>query len=201
MGEKSFKEKHPVLNFIIGLLTLCFIVFLIIIMFRTILKYIGELINLISDATSNMDAVIIVALITGTVSLIGAIISSIVSKVVDQNQKRREYLTLKREKPYTEFVEMIYKIQKNGKNEFIYTKQEMVEDLTKFSSQITLWGSKKMISKWDLFRAKCTDPTQAINNLFLIEEIMNEMRKDLGLKKTSRSGLLALFVNDIDKYK
>jgi len=65
---------------------------------------------------SKQDAVVIVALITGTVSLIGVIISSVVSKVIDYRKNCQEYLAQKREKPYGEFVDMVYKIQQNSKN-------------------------------------------------------------------------------------
>ena len=36
-----------------------------------------------------------------------------------------------------------------------------------------------------------------MDNLFLMEEIMNEMRKDLGLRRVKKGNLLAFFVNDI----
>ena len=38
---------------------------------------------------------------------------------------------------------------------------------------------------------------QKSDNLFLMEDIMNEMRKDLGMKKVKKGNLLAFFVNDI----
>ena len=63
----------------------------------------------------------------------------------------------------------------------------MLEDLSRFSRQITLWGSSKVVKKWVKFR----------ENLFLMEEIMNEMRKDLGLKKVKKGNLLVFSVNDI----
>ena len=59
----------------------------------------------------------------------------------------------------------------------------MLEDLSKFSKQITLWGSSRVINKWIEFRENGSDPKKAKDNLFLMEEIMNDMRKDLGLKK------------------
>ena len=151
----------------------------------------------LTEIASKLDAVIIVALITGVVSIIGVIISSIFAKIVDYRKSRKEYLTQKREKPYGEFVEMIYKVQKNVKVPGIYSEKQMLEDLSKFSKQITLWGSSEVINKWIEFRENGTDPEKANNNLFLMEEIMNEMRKDLGLKKVKKGNLLGFFVNDI----
>ena len=144
-----------------------------------------------------MDAVVIVALITGTVSIIGVIISSLVAKVYDYRKNRQEYLAKKREEPYGEFVEMVYKVQQNSKKEGNYTEEMMIEDLLRFSRKITLWGSPNVVKKWVKFRENGAKPDSGMDNLFLMEEIMNEMRKDLGLKKVKKGNLLAFFVNDI----
>lgn len=151
----------------------------------------------LTEVASKLDAVVIVALITGLVSITGVIISSIVAKIVDYRKSRQEYLTQKREKPYGEFVEMIYQVQKNAKEPGAYSDEQMLEDLSKFSKQITLWGSSRVINKWIEFRENGPDPEKAKNNLFLMEEIMNDMRKDLGLKKVKKGNLLGFFINDI----
>ena len=84
---KPLPETHSILNFIIALLMLvimgviaCTIIFYI---FRYMGMGLTNLISLISDVTSKMDAVVIVALITGMVSIIGVIISSVVAKIID----------------------------------------------------------------------------------------------------------------------
>lgn len=197
----SFSSRHPRLNMIVGLAlviiigTICFVV-----AYYTFL-YLGRIINALVDWVSNMaskmDAVVIVAFITGTVSIVGVIISSVVAKIIDYRKSRQDYLAKKREIPYGEFVEMIYKIQQNVKNSGSYTEEMMLEDLSRFSRQITLWGSSKVVQKWVKFRGNGAKPDAGTNNLFLMEEIMNEMRKDLGLKKVKKGNLLAFFVNDI----
>lgn len=197
----SFSSRHPRLNMIVGLAlviiigTICFLV-----AYYTFL-YLGRIINALVDWVSNMaskmDAVVIVAFITGTVSIVGVIISSVVAKIIDYRKSRQDYLAKKREIPYGEFVEMIYKIQQNVKNSGSYTEEMMLEDLSRFSRQITLWGSSKVVQKWVKFRENGAKPDAGTNNLFLMEEIMNEMRKDLGLKKVKKGNLLAFFVNDI----
>ena len=164
---------------------------------QTVYDYIKEIIHWIADMASKMDAVVIVALITGTVSIIGVIISSIVAKIIDYKKSRQEYLAKKREIPYGEFVEMIYKVQGNIKSEGSYTEKMMMDDLSKFSKQITLWGSSRVVNKWVKFREEGANPNAKSDNLFLMEDIMNEMRKDLGMKKVKKGNLLAFFVNDI----
>lgn len=198
-NKVSFAEKHPKLNIFLGLVLIvvigAFSIWLVKLLYNIIINGIIKL----TEVASKLDAVIIVGLVTGLVSLTGAIISSIVAKIVDYRKSRQEYLTQKREKPYGEFVEMIYQVQKNIKEPGTYSDEQMLEDLSKFSKQITLWGSSRVINKWIEFRENSSDPEKAKNNLFLMEEIMNDMRKDLGLKKVQKGDLLGFFINDIRK--
>ena len=47
------------------------------------------------------------------------------------------------------------------------------------------------------FREQGANPELALKNVFLREEIMNEMRRELGQKRVKKGELLAFFVNDI----
>ncbi len=199
-----FAKKHPRLNMLLGLLLLLIIagIFLgtIFLVFKLLGVGITKAIDLIASISSTLDGVIVVALITGAVSIIGVIISSVVAKVIEHKHKRMEYLTQKREQSYGEFVEMVYKIQRNGKNGYVYTQEEMFSDVSSFSRQITLWGSSTVVNKWVEFRENSLSPQEGAKNLFILEEIMNAMRKDLGLKKVKKGNLLAFFVNDIKNF-
>lgn len=199
--NRSFAEKHPRLNFLIVLMLLLILVAGSILLAYYGLKYIGigftNFAEWLSSIASKLDAVVIVALITGAVSITGVIISSIVAKSIDYKKARRAYLAQKREEPYGEFVEMVYKIQQNIKKPNSYTDEQMISDISKFSKQITLWGSRKVANKWVKFRENGANPNASQKNLFVLEDIMNEMRKDLGVKKVKKGNLLAFFVNDI----
>lgn len=108
-------EKFNVKSFIMGLVYLIIIVALIILLFLKILlplvfsPFFDMIYNVILKV-SHLDAVIIVALITGTLSLIGVIINSIVSKLIDYTKSRNEYLAQKRESVYKDFINMIYNV-------------------------------------------------------------------------------------------
>ena len=198
---RPFSERHPKLNLLLGFILLlgllaisCFAVYLLI-------KYtgigIGLFIDWLKDIASKLEAVVIVALITGSLSLTGVIISSIVSKRIDYKKSRATYLAQKREKSYEAFIAMFYKIQRNGKKPGSYTEKEMLEDMFAFSQELTLWGSKKVADKWVKFRLNGANPDIAKENLFLLEDIMNEMRHDMGVKRVKKGNLLSFFVNDI----
>lgn len=196
-----FSARHPKLNFLLGLLLLLFLVAILGAIICWFLQATKSSITVaaewLASLASKLDAVIIVALITGCVSIVGVLISSIIAKRIDYKRSRQEYLAKKREEPYGQFVDMVYKIQQNSKKTNSYTEAQMLADLSVFSKQITLWGSSKVVKKWVQFRENSANPELARKNLLVLEDIMNEMRKDLGLKRTKKGNLLAFFVNDI----
>lgn len=198
----TFAEKHPKLNMLLGLFILIGIVCVVIWILKIVFQFLGEglsaLVNWISKVGSNLDAVVIVALISGVISISGIVISSIVAKSLDYKRTRREYLAKKREQPYGEYIDMIYKIQQSSKPGKSYSQEEMVEDLLRFSKSITLWGSPKVVSNWVKFREiAMKDGNKGIDNLLITEKLMNDMRKDLGLPRVKKGNLLAFFINDI----
>lgn len=204
---RPFSERHPKWNFFFGLVILLVLLGLAGIFLNYFLLYlkigIDRAINYLSSVVSKLDAVIIVALITGTVSIVGVVLSSIVSKVLEYKQKRREYLYQKREEPYSEFIEMVYKVQESTKQGKPYSDDEMITDMYKFSQKLTLWGSNRVIKKWLKFREYSSNQPDGNNQniVFIMEDIMYAMRKDMGLKKLRKGDLLAFFVNDIRSLK
>lgn len=109
----GFLEEHQRINIILAVDLITIIVLAAGVILRSIVKGVIESLEWLTSIVSNMDVVVIVALITtGTVSIVSVIISSIVSKIIDYRKNRQEYLAKKREEPYGEFVEMIYKLQK-----------------------------------------------------------------------------------------
>lgn len=186
-------------DIILGLLILAIIGYVIVWLLGLFIGYVGSFVNRLS----NMDAVVIVALITGSVSILGVVISSIVSKIIEYRQNTKRYLYEKKEKPYSEFIEMVYKMQKNVKENKEYNEKEMLDDIFSFSKKLTLWGSSKVIRKWLAFRKISQEQNDnPTDNLFILEEIIFEIRKDMGQKKNSlkQGDILAFFVNDIKDY-
>lgn len=197
----TWLQKHKKASTLIGIVIIIAAAVLAIIIGWSIIKLIitgiRRGLNWMSSTASKLDAVVIVALITGCVSFLGVIISSIVAKALDFRRSRREYLAKKREAPYGEFVDMVYKVQQNSKKPDSYTEEQMQEDILKFSRQMTLWGSPRVVDKWIRFRENGANPELAQKNLFVIEDILNDMRKDLGQRRVKKGNLLGFFVNDI----
>ena len=197
------KKCKEVLNMIYSLAIVAILFFLI----YLLIKHIGILlikgIEKIGGITSSMDSVVIVAIITGGISIVTVLISSIVSKFIEYRQITKRYLYEKREEPYKDFISMVYKLQKSTRNnQEEYTQEQMINDISSFSESLTLWGSSRVIKKWIKFRELSQDKTIAMQNLFLLEEIVFEIRKDMGQKRKGlkQGDLLSFFVNDIKNY-
>ena len=199
---RSFSEKHPRWNFFIGLILFFGMIAGAIAIIYYVIKFISHIVSSfvdwISTVATTLDAVVIVALITGAVSIVGVIISSIVAKSLEYRKARREYLAQKREKPYSDFVAMYYKILMSKKLGEEYSQEEMLKDMTAFSQELTLWGSNKVVRLWVDYRTKATQ-LNGVDNLFQYEKILYEIRKDMGFRKMKKGTLLKFVVNDLDK--
>lgn len=200
INEKKFKE---IINMIYSLLVVFILFFSIYLLIKNIGILLIKGVEKINSITSSMDSVVIVAIITGGISIVTVFISSIVSKFIEYRQMTKRYLYEKREEPYKNFISMVYKLQKSTiNNQYKYTQDQMINDIASFSELLTLWGSSRVIKKWIKFREFTQDKTKAAQNLFLLEEIVFEIRKDMGQgKKGLKKGdLLSFFINDIKNY-
>ena len=77
----------------------------------------------------------------------------------------------------------------------------MIKDINDFNSKLSLWGSPKVVKKWNDFRQKSIESNKQLEPkelLNAVEEVMNEMRKDLGSKSTKKGELLSIFINDTE---
>ena len=157
--------------------------------------------NFLKGFVDSTDKVIIVAMITGSVSIVGVVISSIVAKVVDYRFNVKKYLYDKREKPYTQFIEMIYTMMEDSKkhqNEKL-SEEEVVKMINELSKGLTLWGSNRVVKKWLKYRKSSLDGNNK-NMLIELEDIIYEIRRDVGLgRRLKRGDMLSFFINDVEE--
>ena len=203
-NKTTFAEKHPKLNFLVGVILLLIIVVIgiviLIFTYQLIKKGIDSVTLILTKMVNTTDKVIVVAMITGSVSILGVVISSIIAKIVDYRFNVKKYLYDKREVPYEQFIDMVYRIMEDAKKpkEKRMSQEETISMVSEFSKGLTLWGSNRVAKKWIKYRKQCeTGNTQ---NLFLLEDIIYEMRKDVGLKRKMKKGnILSFFINDIEE--
>lgn len=200
----TFAQKHPRTNFMIGLILMVIIVliaiWLIWFVFSSVGKGIKQFVSFLKKFVSTTDKVIIVAMITGMVSIIGVVFTSVIAKIVDYRYNVKKYLYDKREVPYEQFISMVYTIMEDTKKpeKEHMSEVEMAKMLSEFSKGLTLCGSNKVVKKWLKYRkASIANPNP--DSLLLLEDIIYEIRKDVGQRKKLEKGdMLSFFINDIE---
>ncbi|MCM1221015.1 MAG: hypothetical protein NC548_41675 [Lachnospiraceae bacterium] len=71
--------------------------------------------------------------------------------------------------------------------------------MSDFSKGLTLWGSNRVVKKWLKYRKAALEGMSPKNTLFLLEDIIYEIRKDVGQrKKLGKGDMLSIFINDIE---
>lgn len=160
-----------------------------------LIKYLFDFFAYLKNLASSVEKIVLVALITGCISLV----TVIYTKYTEGNIKKREYLSSKREEPYYGFIELVYKVIQSDKKE--YTNNDLIKDINKFGGKISLWGSPEVVKNWNEFRKNMMNKNfdrKSEKNLQLLEDIMNHMRKDLGVKSI-RKGKLLSYLEKSDK--
>ncbi len=203
--KEPFAQKHPRINFVIGLAFLVILVFVAILLIGFIFSCFGNgiehLVDFLKKFVSTTDKVIIVAMITGMVSMVGVVFTSVIAKIIDYRYNVKKYLYDKREAPYEQFVSIIYTIMEDTKkpvNEQM-TESDKFRMMSDFSKGLTLWGSNKVVKKWLRYRKAAMENMSPERSLLLLEDIIFEIRKDVGQRKRLGKGdVLSIFINDIE---
>lgn len=204
--KMSFAQRHPRINFMIGLALLVvfalILIWLVWFIFSCLGSGIEHLVSFLKKFVSTTDKVIIVAMITGMVSIVGVVFTSVIAKIIDYRYNVKKYLYDKRETPYEQFISIIYTIMEDTKrpaNEQM-TEFEKTKMLSEFSKGLTLWGSNKVVKKWLKYRKASLENMSPENSLLLLEDIIYEIRRDVGQrKKLGKGDMLSIFINDIEK--
>lgn len=184
-----------------GLLTLAAVVFIGVEGISLLINNVDTAFLVFFDRLSSLDAAIIVALITGCVSVLTVVGGAIISNTLKSKHEREEYLRRHREEPYTQLIKIFYKMLKSSKEGNVYSQEDMLDDMMCFNQGLTLWGSSKAIKKWDEWRAlsgkTLANPYDLLHGM---EIVLIQLRKDMGEKGGLKQGdLLKLFINDYDE--
>lgn len=201
-----FAKRHSRINFLIGLVLLVMLVFVAILLIWLIFSCLGNgidhLVDFLKRFVSTTDKVIIVAMITGVVSIVGVVFTSIIAKIIDYRYNVKKYLYDKREVPYEQFISIIYTIMEDTKKpeNKQMTESDKFRMMSNFSKGLTLWGSNKVVKKWLRYRKASLKGISPENSLLLLEDIIYEIRKDVGQRKRLGKGdMLSIFINDIEE--
>ena len=79
------------------------------------------------------------------------------------------------------------------------SEEEVVKMINELSKGLTLWGSNRVVKKWLKYRKSSLDGNNK-NMLIELEDIIYEIRRDVGLgRRLKRGDMLSFFINDVEE--
>lgn len=183
-----------------GLLVLAALAVICAVALSAVTNFVSGSIAVLLSTLSTLDVAIVVALITGCVSIVTVIGGGIANNYLAYRQRKGEYLREHRVQAYEKLIEIVYKMLMKSKKKEQYGADEMLSDMNDFNQSLTLWGSSKAIRLWDEWRlATVGKQPPASELLFAMEKVLIQLRRDMGQGRGLKKGdLLKLFINDVD---
>ena len=160
-----------------------------------ILRYFGHLLLVI-------DKQVAAAIIAASATLLAAVGVALYSQ---RGIKKREIAEAHRSQKievYNQFmatiVQVLRKSKENADNSADAFSKEFEEFFVTFTRDLIVWGSPGVIKAWENFRR---GHTSSVLVLILVDDILREIRKDLGNSNWSinKGDLIKLFLKDPDE--
>ena len=143
---------------------------------------------------------------TATIAFAGTVIVGIVTVVIgQQHSKSRELAEAHRPKKtelYNEFITKMIgmlRMYKGEDSKAVEGDKDIEEFFYAFTTDVVLWGSSDVLRHYARFRSAGRDHNPTI--ILIVDDVMQAMRKDLGLSNRglSRGDLMKMFLTDPEK--
>lgn len=145
---------------------------------------------------------IIVALIAGTVTVLGYFITRYFErKRIIEQQIREQKLPV-----YEEFITFLFNVILGVKKGNHVTEQEMENFMIAFNKKSIIWLSDESLLAYLKWKSTSNlknkdDMKEVLHSFYALEEMFLEFRKDIGHsnKGLKQGDLLSLFINDLEE--
>lgn len=155
---------------------------------------------------SSVNTQILTAIIATSGTIIVGIVAVIIGQQITKKREIQESHRPHKIKIYEEFMEKLTEMlekQKQGKASNSYQKsiESMAKHFVKFTREMILWGSPRVIRSYTSFREMGTLEGKHPEILLKTDDMFREFRKDLGNSNRGlRKGeLIKLFLSDPEK--
>jgi TM2 domain-containing membrane protein YozV len=162
--------------------------------------YLGKFVR---NIFTQLDKEIAAALLTTSTTIIVAVATVVIGKQLEKKREIEHQHRIQKTEIYEKFMLEWFKILSAKGN---YPQDKLIRFIEEFSRKIILWGGRKVINKYSMFRkfGLKTAGKQDTVILLYFEQVLFEIRKDLGHsnKNIAKGELISLFISDpqvIDK--
>lgn len=198
MGQSSQAEKKAgIRDIILGLIVIIILLAAAGGVLYLLVTRLGPLLTSFFSSLSSLDSAVIVALITGMISIISFVGGNLVSSMM----KKKEYLREHRESPYMKLISIVYEMQGSVRDGKTLSKKRLNELIDQFNRELTLWGSSEAIRLWGNWRTStAAGHSEPLDMLLGMEKVLVQLRKDMGIRgRLSKGDILRLTINDFDE--
>lgn len=155
------------------------------------------------------DKTVASALVTASATAIVAVVTLVLGKLYELRIHVQKENRDKKIPVYEDLLKFFFRMLNANKEDGstpVLEDPEVVEFFTRFNERFIIWASDDVMRSWGTWRRQLPEntaspsPEHALRALFLIEDVMLAIRKDLGHgnKGLNRGDVLGLFINDID---
>jgi len=144
-----------------------------------------------------------VAIVAAAATVIVSVITLVISKILEGRASITQELRAKKTPIYENIISTLYRVQFAEKlGEEPLSEKELIKFFADITEKLTIWGSDGVIRAFSDFRLATTRGADGLDILLIYENLLLEIRKDLGHKNTNlkKGMILSLTVNDIDRY-
>ena len=153
-----------------------------------------------------LNSSIAVAVIAAAATVFVSVLSIVLGKAYEARSAAERENREKKIPVYEDLIKFMFRILTGTKTGTMPSEQEMLEFMSSFNQRIMVWGADEVLAAWVKFRKFSVDENlmkaEPMRLMFLYEDLIRAIRQDLGHKNRGlgRGDILALFVNDIEKY-
>ena len=163
------------------------------------------LITKVWDVFSSVDPKLGAGLVAASATILVSLFSVLVSKHLERKAEILAHLREKKIPTYEKIINFIFSLtfaEKVGRKQ--PSEKEMIKFMAEITQELVIWGSDEMLEAFYKFRMMSIENADGNSEnpydvLFMVEDLLLAIRKDLGHKNKniSRGKILGLFVNDL----
>lgn len=163
-----------------------------------------KLLRLLWDAFSQVNPTVGAGMLAASATVVVSVVSVLVAKRLEYRTTLAKEHREKKIPFYEDFVAFTFRIafaDKLGLEPL--TEKEMIQEATKFTQNLIVWGADDVVDAWFRFRNKSINSDgSGLVVMFEIERLLLAIRKDLGHENKGLvpGKVLGLFVNDIHEH-
>lgn len=160
-----------------------------------------KLIQLFFANSDKVDSSIVVAIIAGSITILGYFIT----RYLERKQKIEQQIREQKIPIYEEFLKFFFEMLSREKTNKM-SAEDMQQFIAKFNERAIIWLSDDSLKAYIEWRDQTTktsnDKDNNLTSLVEFEKLLLSFRRDIGHKNLNlkRGDLLSMFINDLDQY-